>query len=67
MSEGYVEDGKLHITSGPLEGREALVRKVNHRKKVAYLELEVNGKKIKAQLGIKITKKKECKKNRKTK
>ncbi|WP_165056652.1 MULTISPECIES: transcription termination/antitermination NusG family protein [unclassified Adlercreutzia] len=67
MSEGYIEDGKLHITSGPLAGREALVQKVNHRRKVAYLEIEAHGKKIKAQLGIKITKKKECKKKRRQK
>ncbi|WP_165173592.1 transcription termination/antitermination NusG family protein [Adlercreutzia sp. ZJ242] len=67
MSEGYIEDGKLHITSGPLAGREAVIQKVNHRRKVAYLEIEAHGKKIKAQLGIKITKKKECKKKQKTK
>ena len=63
MSEGYVEGGVLHVTSGPLVGREASVVKVNHRKKVAYLELEAFGRKITAQLGIRITRNRDCKKN----
>lgn len=70
MSEGYIEDGVLHVTAGPLKGREADVTYVNHRKKVAYLEMEAFGTKITAQLGIRITrnrsKKKSCKKNRTT-
>lgn len=55
MSEGYVEKGVLHITSGPLLGKEALVRKVNHRKKIAYLEIKAFGRTINAQMGIRIT------------
>lgn len=65
MSEGYVEDGRLHVTQGPLKGREAVIVKVDHRKKVAYLEVEAEGRRIKAQLGIRITRKPECKKKRK--
>lgn len=65
MSEGYVEDGLLHVTQGPLKGREAVIVKVDHRKKVAYLEVEAEGRRIKAQLGIRITRKPECKKKRK--
>lgn len=67
MSEGYIEDGVLHVTAGPLKGREADVTYVNHRKKVAYLQMEAFGTKITAQLGIRITrnrsKKKSCKKD----
>lgn len=62
MSEGYVEGGVLHVTSGPLMGREAWVRRVNHRKKVAYLELDMFGRKVSAQLGIRITRNRDCKK-----
>lgn len=65
MSEGYVEDGRLHVTQGPLKGREAVIVKVDHRKKIAYLEVETEGRRIKAQLGIRITRKPECKKKRK--
>ncbi|WP_165171824.1 transcription termination/antitermination NusG family protein [Adlercreutzia sp. ZJ242] len=57
MSEGCLEGGKLKITSGPLLGKEAWVRKVNHRKKVAYLEMQMFGRTIKAQLGLKVTRK----------
>lgn len=55
VSEGYVEAGVLHVVSGPLVGREAQVVKVNHRKKLAYLEFEAFGRKVKTQLSIKIT------------
>lgn len=65
MSEGYVEDGVLHVTSGPLVGREASIVHVSHRKKVAYLELEAFGRTITAQLGINITRSKSCKKKQK--
>lgn len=69
MSEGYVEDGVLHVTKGPLVGREADVVRVNHRRKIAYLELEAFGRTITAQLGIKITRNRQkntCQKNLKT-
>ena len=33
---GYMEDGKLVIVEGPLKGREDWVRKVNHRKRLAW-------------------------------
>lgn len=64
MSEGYVEKGTLHVTSGPLAGREAQVVKVDHRRKRAYLELEMFGRTITAQLGIRITRNRNCKKSR---
>lgn len=57
MSEGYVQDGVLHVTSGPLLGKEAWVRKVNHRKKIAYVEFQAFGRTVKAQMGIRITRK----------
>lgn len=69
MSEGYVEGGVLHVTSDPLVGREADVVRVNHRRKVAYLQIEAFGRTITAQLGIKIVRRKQkktCQKNLKT-
>lgn len=66
MSEGYVTHGTLHVTAGPLMGREANVVKVDHRRKRAYLELEMFGRTITAQLGIRITRNRECKKKRAT-
>lgn len=66
MSEGYVEGGTLHVTAGPLTGHEASVVKVDHRRKRAYLELEMFGRKVTAQLGIRITRNRDCKKKRVT-
>lgn len=65
ISEGYVEDGVLHVTSGSLVGKEGMIRKVNHRKKVAYLEIEMFGRKVNAQVGIRIIRNKACKGKRK--
>lgn len=64
MSEGYVQDGVLHVTSGPLMGREAQVVKVDHRKKRAYLEVEAFGRTVTVQLGLRITRNRDCKKKR---
>lgn len=59
MSEGYVDDGKLVITAGPLLNHEAVIRKVNHRKKRAYLQVEMFGRLINAELGLNIRRKGE--------
>lgn len=64
MSEGYVAGGTLHVTAGPLMGREAQVVKVDHRKKRAYLEMEMFGRTVTVQLGLRITRNRDCKKNR---
>lgn len=64
MSEGYMQDDVLHVTAGPLVGREAQVVKVDHRKKRAYLEVEAFGRKVTVQLGLRITRNRDCKKNR---
>ena len=45
-SVGYMEDGKLVIVEGPLKGREDWVRKVSHRKRLAYLEMRLIGQKV---------------------
>ncbi len=41
-----MEDGKLVIVEGPLKGREDWVRKVNHRKRLAYLEMPMGGRTV---------------------
>ena len=56
-SVGYMEDGKLVIVEGPLKGREDWVRKVNHRKRLAYLEMPMGGRTVRAQAGLQIVNK----------
>lgn len=55
MSEGYIKNGTLHVTSGPLVGLEADVVKVNHRKKTAYVKMHILGREKIVPLGLRIT------------
>lgn len=57
MSEGYVDGGKLVITAGPLLHHEGLIRKVNHRKKRAYLQVKMFGRLVNAEVGLSIKRK----------
>lgn len=41
MSEGIIEGGKVRIISGPLQGQEALIRKIDRHKKKAWIEVEM--------------------------
>ena len=56
-SVGYMENGKLVIVEGPLKGREDWVRKVNHRKRLAYLEMPMGGRTVRAQAGLQMVSK----------
>ncbi len=56
-SVGYMDDGKLVIVEGPLVGREDWVAKVSHRKRLAYLELPMGGRKVRAQAGLRMVSK----------
>lgn len=42
MSKGIIEDGTLRVIDGPLEGREAMIRKVDRHKRVAMLNLKIS-------------------------
>lgn len=57
MSEGFVEGGRVVVTSGPLVGREALVRKVDRRRRTAEVELSICGRKVTTKLGLSLVKK----------
>lgn len=41
MSEGYIQDGRTHITKGPLMGWEKRIRKIDRHKRLARLEFPV--------------------------
>lgn len=56
MSEGFVEGGRVVVTSGPLVGREALIKRVNRRKRVAYLELRMCGRTVDVRMGLSLVK-----------
>lgn len=57
MSEGFIENDRVVITSGPLKGNEGLIRKIDRHKRKAYLEIDMFGRKLKTQVGLEIVRK----------
>lgn len=57
MSIGVIEEGKVHITSGPLKGREAMIRKIDRHKRKACLEIPMFGRILETQAGLEIIEK----------
>lgn len=39
MSKGYIRDGHTHVTEGPLQGKEKMIRKIDRHKRLAKLEM----------------------------
>ncbi len=54
MSEGIIEQSQIIITSGPLEGREALIKRIDRHKRKAYLEMEMFGRMQMVEVGLEI-------------
>lgn len=54
MSEGIIENSKVHVYSGPLKGKEAYIRKIDRHKRKAWLEIEMFGGLQKVQVGLEI-------------
>lgn len=54
ISEGIIENSKVIIQSGPLQGFEASIRKIDRHKRKAYLELEMFGRMQKIEVGLEI-------------
>ncbi|WP_165173313.1 transcription termination/antitermination protein NusG [Adlercreutzia sp. ZJ242] len=56
LSEGLVgAGGEVEVTSGPLQGREGLIRRISHRGKRAYVRMSVAGRQVEAQVGLRVT------------
>ncbi len=56
-SIGFKEQDQIHITEGPLQGMEGYIRKIDRHKRVAWLEMELMGRKIETQVGLEIVEK----------
>lgn len=54
MSEGFIKNDRVVVTKGPLKGNEGLIRKIDRHKRKAWLEVEMFGRKIEAQVGLEI-------------
>lgn len=57
MSEGVIVGDEVRVLKGPLAGHEALVRKIDRRKRVAYLGIEMLGRSITVKVGLEIVEK----------
>lgn len=60
MSMGFMEGDKVVVFSGPLKGREGCITSVNRRKSVAYIELDMCGRRVKTRIGLGIVRKHRC-------
>lgn len=52
MSMGVKEGDRVVVTSGPLVGRQGLIRAMNRRKSIAYLELDLCGRRVSTRVGL---------------
>lgn len=52
MSMGIKVGDQVTVTSGPLVGRQGLIRDINRRKSIAYLELNLCGRKVSTRVGL---------------
>lgn len=57
MSSGVMEGDRVVVTSGPLVGREALIKSVNRHKSLAFLEFEICGRRVMTKVGLGIVRK----------
>ena len=54
MSVAVVEGDRVVVTSGPLKDHEGWIRSVNRQKSLAFLEIEMFGRKLKTKVGLAI-------------
>lgn len=54
LSEGIIENSVTKIRSGPLKGKEGLIRKIDRHKRKAWLEVEMFGRKQEIEVGLEI-------------
>lgn len=57
MSEGVIEGGTIKVLSGPLQGYEGSIQKVDRHKRLAYVEIQMLGRKTVVKLGLEIVSK----------
>ncbi|HIS48070.1 MAG TPA: antiterminator LoaP [Candidatus Scybalocola faecigallinarum] len=57
MSEGIIEGSQIIITSGPLQGLEGYIKKIDRHKRKAWVELPMFGRMQKVEVGVEIVRK----------
>lgn len=59
VSQGVQEGDHIVVTQGPLKGREALIRKVNRHKRLAWVEFHMLGRRTTVKVGLEVVGKSE--------
>ena len=57
FSEGYLEGTRVVVVSGSLKGFEGTIRKIDRHKRLAWLEVDLFGRKTKVEAGLEIVRK----------
>lgn len=52
MSVGVVEGDNIVVLRGPLKGHEALIKSINRRKSLAFIEFDMCGRRIGTRVGL---------------
>ena len=52
ISTGYIEGGKVRVIKGPMMGLDALIKKVNRKKKTAVIEVELLSRTMEITVGL---------------
>lgn len=57
MSTGIIENDQVRILTGPLQGMEGYIRKINRHKRKAWVSIEMFGRSVDMEVGLEIVKK----------
>ena len=57
MSTGIIENDQVRILTGPLQGMEGYIRKINRHKRKARVSIEMFGRSVDMEVGLEIVKK----------
>lgn len=54
MSEGAIEGDRVTVTSGPLKGKEASITRIDRHKRLAWVDMDMFGRKKTIRVGLEI-------------
>lgn len=54
MSYGFIKGDVIHVTSGPLQGQEGQIVKIDRHKRVAYVDVKLFDRITRIQVGLEI-------------
>lgn len=54
ISKGMIKNGSPIVTSGPLKGRERLIRRIDRHKRIADIEIPFSGSRKRVTVGLEI-------------